>query len=95
MKFSEKIGWWLMGTGARFINTSDENVKEFKCRINHETAMISTIYTGDHLRDVLNPICDIEAEAILIALQRKNRDYDKLSHQWTESINYYQERWKY
>ena len=91
-----RIGVKLMGIGARLCLDSDVNRDLFKDAINRNTTASSYADSGDHIKGVVNPMCEYDTESVINVLSLEllvNDDFAFRGIKTSKKVKHYKEDW--
>lgn len=91
------LGVKLMSWGAKLCLNSFEDKEKFKQAINRNTTIGSYADSGDHLRGVINPMCDYDTDSVINVLKQELLIEKQLAFNGvntSEKETYYKESWK-
>lgn len=91
------LGVKLMSWGAKLCLNSFEDKEKFKQAINRNTTIGSYADSGDHLRGIINPMCDYDTDSVINVLKQELLIEKQLAFNGvntSEKETYYKESWK-
>lgn len=91
------LGVKLMSWGAKLCLNSFEDKGKFKQAINRNTTIGSYADSGDHLRGIINPMCDYDTDSVINVLKQELLIEKQLAFNdanTSEKETYYKEVWK-
>lgn len=91
------LGVKLMSWGAKLCLNSFEDKEKFKQAINRNTTIGSYADSGDHLRGIINPMCDYDTDSVINVLKQELLIEKQLAFNGantSEKETYYKEVWK-